>query len=309
LGEIRKANTTESPDKQEVEALKSEVRVLKSKMANMANDIDRLTSLVKEMMNIQPSQELDPVYMAEPGSKKRKVQPMPPSPIKSSHVPIQPVAPIVPLHVSSLPDPSSISDSDLFVEEDPMEFLEGVYMPGSVVPLSVDDRDRVDSLGTISSVDQELLDLFKEEIEETDEMDTNENMPLPDMTTSLQKPHVPVVVRKPEDEALVQQLKDALDSLPESMQQVFVERLVATIADPEAFKTHVDAVTALAAAAAEEAKKRLIEMDEEKEDTTPDVALPLAAATLGAFLAKYSAAMENGNVMKDKLPSIIPMEG
>jgi hypothetical protein len=95
------------------------------------------------------------------------------------------------------------------------------------------------------------------------------------------------------------------------MQELFVERLVATIADPEAFKNHVNAVSALAAAAAEEAKKRIIaaNKDEEDSENATNIALPLAAATLGAFLTQYSSALQNNSdVMKDKLPSIVPME-
>jgi len=108
-------------------------------------------------------------------------------------------------------------------------------------------------------------------------------------------------------------LHDSLVALPEPMQEVFVERLVATISDPEAFKNQVSAVTALAAAAAEEAKRRIVEskvvQDENAANIAPDVALPLAAATLGAFLTQYSAALQNDDVLKDQLPSIVPMEG
>lgn len=309
LGEIRKANSTESPDKQEVDALKTEVKVLKHRMSNMAGDIDRLTSLVKEMMTVQQNQEVTTVYMPEPGSKKRKFQP--PSPVKSSTHPIQPVASIVPLHVSSLPDPTSVNDTDLFMGDDTLDFENGTqYIPGSITPLA--QNDRFDSLGTITSVDQDLLDLFQEDVEkqETPFGMITDSDPLPDMTLSatdgsksLQKVNA--------DAALVQKLHDSLEALPQSMQELFVERLVATIADPEAFKNHVNAVSALAAAAAEEAKKRIIaaNKDEEDSENATNIALPLAAATLGAFLTQYSSALQNNSdVMKDKLPSIVPME-
>lgn len=315
LGDIRKANSTESPDKQEVDALKYEVKVLKSRMADMALDMERLASMVKEMMSIQQTGELD-LYTAEPGSKKRKVQSTLPSPVKSSipHVPS-----IVPLHVSSLPDPSTINDSDLLIGDDVMEY-DRDYVPGSITPLV--QNDRFESLGTINSVDQDLLDLFKEEIEQQDDEDddfdlseTNEAIPLPDMTSSLDKHGILKKSAKlmSPDPQLVQKLHDSLVALPEPMQEVFVERLVATISDPEAFKNQVSAVTALAAAAAEEAKRRVVEskvvQDENAANIAPDVALPLAAATLGAFLTQYSAALQNDEVLKDKLPSIVPMEG
>lgn len=315
LGDIRKANSTESPDKQEVDALKFEVKILKSRMADMALDIDRLASMVKEMMSIQHPGELD-LFTTEPGSKKRKVVASAPSPVKSS---VQLVPSIVPLHVSSLPDPSSVNDADLFMGDDVMDY-DREYVPGSITPLV--QNDRFESLGTINSVDQDLLDLFKEEIEQQDDdddefdmKDAKEATPLPDMTSSLDKHGIDNKPTKPmpPDPQLVQKLHDSLVALPEPMQEVFVERLVATISDPEAFKNQVSAVTALAAAAAEEAKRRIVAskvvQDENAANIAPDVALPLAAATLGAFLTQYSAALQNGEVVKDKLPSIVPMEG
>jgi len=304
LGEIRKANSTESPDKQEVDALKTEVKVLKNRMANMANDIDRLTSLVKEMMTVQQSQELSSHYMSDP-NKKRKIQP--PSPVKSSLLPIHAVAPIVPLHVSSLPDPTSVNDTDLFMGEDTMDYQNtSQYVPGSITPLA--ENDRFDSLGTITSVDQDLLDLFQEDIEK---QDTSLGLaPLPDMTPSAMEGNKSVQ-QVTTDVKLVQKLHDSLEALPQSMQELFVERLVATIADPEAFKNHVNAVSALAAAAAEEARKRIVAANKVENDSesATDIALPLAAATLGAFLTQYSSALQkNTDVMKGELPSIVPME-
>ena len=106
------------------------------------------------------------------------------------------------------------------------------------------------------------------------------------------------------DPELVKKLSESLASLPSSMQELFVERLVAITADPDAFKTHVDAVTALATAAAEEAGKRAMDANIESSDYS--VELPVAAATLGAFLTQYSAAMKN--VGNDLAPSVVPME-
>jgi len=302
LGEIRKANSTESPDKQEVDTLKNEVKLLKSRMANMKGDIDRLTGLVNKMMTLQKPQEIKSIYLPEKGTKKRKVESLPPSPVKSCSVPLQPTAPILPLHVSSLPDPASFNRSDLY-DEDPAK-LENVsqYVQRSVAPLA--QNDRFDSLGAITSVDQDLLDLFKEDIDRG----VKDTTPLPDVTTSLEKPMNQSSVIKTRDTQLVQKLRKALNALPESMQELFVERLVATVTNPEAFRNNVEAVTALASAAVTEAKKRLITAKEDLvEKDSPNVALPLAAATLGAFLAQYST-MKNENILKNKLSSIVPME-
>jgi len=264
-------------------------------------------------MSYKKSQEIQSIYMPEKGSKKRKVQPVqpsPPSPVKSFSAPIapiqsQPVAPIVPLHVSSLPDPAAFNDNDLYVEENIDDYEStSQFMAGSINPLA-QGVDRFDSLGTITSVDQDLLDLFKEEIEKQDELKNIDATPLPDVTGSMEKSF-----NKPTlNSDSVKKMQEALNSLPASMQELFVERLVATVTNPDAFKNHVDAVTALAAAAVAEAKKRLVTSKDEMVDNESKVSLPLAAATLGAFLVQYSAQMSKDNMLKDHLPSIVPMEG
>ena len=398
LGEIRKANQTESPDRQEVDALKNEVRDLKSKMAGMVTDIDKLTALVKNMMVVQQSQvTASAVAHNEPLVKKRKVVsvapsvPSPSQPSSSSSntavpalasttaavsapapvatasvsVPVETVAPIVPLHTSSLPDPSAVTDAELFVEE--MPAAGSTYRAGSMSPLS--QIDRFDSLGSMNSVDEDLLDLFKDEVNMSDAELGAETSLLPDPATSMDKPtptQMPVVKHesndgypvKPQPQTMQQQqptkpltdklgqqtpvvnmelvakLNKTLSMLPVPMQELFVERLVATIADPEAFKNHVEAVTALAHAAAEQAKKRVgadatlssspatnspspaepqssgSATDESSKKDSFGVALPMAAATLGAFLTQYSDALNNNNTRTtlNKRPSIVPME-
>lgn len=325
LGEIRKANQTESPDKQEVDALKNEVKDLRARMANMATDIDKLTALVKNMMVVQQKQEANTQYGPEPTNKKRKVVPMPAA-VPSSSVKVEAVAPIIPLHVSSLPDPSEATDADLFVEEMPTMTTEATpFAVGSMTPLS--QVDRFESLGSMNSVDEDLLDLFKDEISMGNDFALSDKTVLPDVPTSMAKPVVAKpTVEKPKlalvsppkaaDPEMVEKLNRTLASLPQPMQELFVERLVATIADPEAFKNHVEAVTALAHAAAEEAKKRVTDAQTSGAATdeivsnegASSVALPLAAATLGAFLSQYSSAMKARGPVKGKRPSIVPME-
>ena len=182
LGEIRKANQTESPDKQEVDALKNEVKDLRARMANMATDIDKLTALVKNMMVVQQKQEANTQYGPEPTNKKRKVVPMPAA-VPSSSVKVEAVAPIIPLHVSSLPDPSEATDADLFVEEMPTMTTEATpFAVGSMTPLS--QVDRFESLGSMNSVDEDLLDLFKDEISMGNDFALSDKTVLPDVPTS-----------------------------------------------------------------------------------------------------------------------------
>ena len=323
LCEIKKASQSESAEKQEVDSLKVEVTQLKSRMATMANDIDKLTSLVKNMI---VNQDAPMIYESalKPGSKKRKIVEMPmPMDVPSSALPIQPVAPIVPLHVSSnLIDTSNELDSDLFVEEaisiDPFQ---NKYMPGSVAPLKEQQPvERYESVGSMTAVDQDLLDLFQDEI--NNELGLDNNPVLPDVHTSIDKLGQPYSPQKQADPALVRKLHDSLTSLPPAMQQIFVERLVATVSDPDAFDIHIEAIKSLATTAAEEAKKRVIQAQKDKtnekeQNGEEQVTLPLAAATLGAFLAQYSATLQQkateehreGMFQNEKVPSIVPMEG
>ena len=299
LGEIKKANTHDSADKVEVDALKNEVYILQSRLATIEDEMGRLSSMMETVLKVQAAQETG----FTPEIKKRKIDPIV---VSSSSVPLQRVSSIVPLHVgsSSLPDPST--EMEFFVEEtnSPIVKVEDEYIPGSILPLK--GLDRFESL---NSLDQDLLELFQDEVTLTDDFEDEQISKLtvlPDMTTSMSKPKkAPSVVdHVSPDPELVKKLSESLASLPSSMQELFVERLVAITADPDAFKTHVDAVTALATAAAEEAGKRAMDANIESSDYS--VELPVAAATLGAFLTQYSAAMKN--VGNDLALSVVPME-
>merc|ERR1712038_1380885 len=90
--------------------------------------------------------------------------------------------------------------------------------------------------------------------------------------------------------SLRQKFQYALSCLPMDMQRLFVERLVGMVSNPETIQNHVDAVNALAVAAANRAQGK----DGEGQSNT-DVPLQLAVATLGAFLTQYGNAKKNGD--------------
>merc|ERR1712154_487124 len=104
------------------------------------------------------------------------------------------------------------------------------------------------------------------------------------------------------DPHLAEKLRESLAKLPKQMQELFVERLVAAIADPESFKKQVDAVTALATEAAEEAQMR---MDAQGGQHSEKESLPLATAVLGAFLTKYGSSVR-GSVEGQN--AVVPMQ-
>ncbi|GKY91568.1 hypothetical protein MPSEU_000128700 [Mayamaea pseudoterrestris] len=84
---------------------------------------------------------------------------------------------------------------------------------------------------------------------------------------------------------LVEKLSAALSKLPKTMQEVFVERMVAVITEPEAMRSQAQALSSLATSAAEEARLRLSGAGHsvDSPQTTQ-----LAASVLGAYLSKYT---------------------
>ena len=298
LSEIKKASQTDAPDRQEVDNLKKEVTELRSRLASMSGDIERLTSLLHGVTGTDP---------LSPAEKKRKI---------STNGP-----PIMPLQVNSMQQDTL--NEDMLVDNDSQH--KGVkYVPGSIAPLKPNNQ-RYDTLGSVNSADQGFLDdLFGQ-------FDPNEDFAfldsaVPDDHPSLDPSMLPRVLERPPQEKhtlkpeLVKKMHDSLATLPPHMQELFVERLIQTIHHPESFQHQVDAVTTLANAAVEEAKKRIAaEKDgntkEASDAAKDDITVPLAAATLGAFLTQYGSAMEkNRRSQSDSThdkhrPSIVPMEG
>jgi len=258
LAEIRKSNHNESADKQEVDTLKAEVQDLKDRLNSLTNDMDKMTALVGNLMKSQQMQ----AYPDFP-SKKRKI--------------------VYPSHVSSGPD-MSMSDGGVIVgshHADEYGNLEP-YPAGLIKPPSSMGRGESIGASSFTSQDEEMLaSLFA--LDPSDEINVLESNP-PDFTMSVHsssaiKPIADV------DSRLVAKLKGALSKLPSEMQSLFVDRIVATIAEPETFKTQVEAMVSLATSSAEEAKRRLAAAGANPNDPK---CVPLASAVLGAYLARYS---------------------
>lgn len=295
LKEIKKASQT-TPEKEEVDALKKEVKDLKCKISNMSGDITRLTSLVENMMVHR-----DDASPVNDGSKKRKVD----SQSSSSAVPAPSASA---LHVPAVPiDPTSATDQDLLMED--ITPVTG-YTPGSIQPTQAPGSlQPTASLSTDDAFVDGLFSDYMGDVEELLGIESADN-------TSAEEEKSSDNALDPE---LAKTLHDALAALPKTMQELFVERLVASIADPDSFKDHVDAVTALATVAAQETQRRMVRSD--SNPVSPDnrgqsageepstVAIPLAAATLGAFLAQYAHSVKGQNCSSDKRPSVVPLDG
>lgn len=290
LNEIKKSNQIEPAEKQEVDALKNEVRELKSQLAVMSKNMEQLAAMVGGMMEQQKQANR---YVQTSPSKKRRIsvplpnqqmsvsKAMPPSPVKS-HMIDNSASSIQPNSVTSLPDASTANDSDLFAE------VPEIPLPPAASFTSKDfskDSSLGSLVGSFSDYDEDLLaTLLALDDDSQNLLDKDKTEPkMPDTTMSL--PPSKSMQDGQVDAKLVEQLRHSLKNLPKNLQKLFVERLVNVIASPESFQNQVEAVSALAHAAAKEAKSRL----ESGDNDTNMEDNELATAALGSFLAKYGS--------------------
>lgn len=313
LSEIKKSNQIEPAEKQEVDVLKNEVKDLKSQLAKMSKNVEQLAGLVGSMMKNQEEQQKQTDLFVTSASKKRRIsvsvpsqqmlmtKEMPPSPVKS-HMMENDLTCIHPVPMTFLPDASTANDSDLFtnVPEIPLphassfskEFSKESSL-GSIIgsPLEYDE----DLLATLLALDDDdSQNLIEKSKTETEVPDTTMSLP---PSKSLKDGQV--------DAKLVEQLRHSLNSLPKKLQELFVERLVNVIADPESFRYQVEAVSVLAHAAAKEAKSRLERSSNDTNMVDNNLngndgienrrSVELATAALGSFLAKYGAPLDKPN--------------
>eukprot|EP00934_Nitzschia_sp_Nitz4_P006490 Nitzschia sp. Nitz4//scaffold11_size288233//29215//30795//NITZ4_000733-RA/size288233-processed-gene-0.138-mRNA-1//1//CDS//3329533951//6480//frame0 len=262
------------------EDLQKQVKEMHAQLGSINDNMEKLTKMLQaasiqnnanketttyQQVEPEASGDSTPASTAASASRKRRVvvEPHPLSPVRSSSLTARPTMP-VPVN---LPDASTARDSDL-LDAIPMDIpITPDDEPAVVIPL--DSQPSEEDLSPLISLDTPLVD------EETlmDAVDT-------DLTYSLMPARPGSVDAK--------KLHEALSQLPEYLQQLFVERLVATSTYPEAFQHQVEAVGALATAAAEDAKKRL-ESSAEGGSLTKDQSAELTTAVLGAFLSRYGA--------------------
>jgi hypothetical protein len=314
LSEIKKSNQIEPAEKQEVDALKNEVKELKSQLAIVSKNMEQLAALVGSMMKNQEEQQKQADrYVKDSTSKKRRLsvsvsnrqmpisKAMPPSPVKS-HMIDNKVSSIHPFPVTSLPDASTANDSDLFTEvpEIPLppaspfiseDFSKENSLGSLVGSLSEYDEDLLATLLALDDDSQNLIDKSKTDME------------VPDTTMSL--PPSKSMHDCQVDAKLVEQLRHSLNNLPKNLQELFVERLVNVIASPKSFQNQVEAVSALAHAAANEAKSRVNSCNNDTRMDYNDIhengtnnkrqSVELATAALGSFLARYGANLNKTN--------------
>lgn len=322
LIEIRKANQTNAADQQEVDRLKEEVAELKSQVAQLASYVQTLSGGV------------DPLSTDPHARKKRRLE----ADIVTSH-PIEDAPSIdysidhpqiedydeIPHPEVSLLDPL-VSDADLLVEDIPMEYPTKVYPPPP--PKKVPRVPSCELVETMFDFVNESHPVYSE---------TESSVPSPVISIPELRPeavsssilssgkavHDKSIETNTFDPVLAQKLSNALATLPKYLQETFVERMVENLTNPEAYRKHVEAVSVLATAAAIEAENQTMISNASANPVTSGVArvmnthhpdklsmenqsemtLPVAAAALGAFLAKYGNATVGSDPTAYNLPS------
>lgn len=286
-----------------VAELKCELSTLKSRIAQMTNNIDELTSLVKTVAledgskkgavtHVDAAAAADPIdNSANVGTKRKKL-----------HGPMD----IVPDQVmSSVSGPEPIINSS-------MEDMNMTFTPSNIFPMEPVLAQQGQSV--VSDSDEAFVD---ELFNFGDDMDISPDLILSDplsrspslsptlatlistpvqataiLETRKSKPNAP-------DEKMMNELSDALTLLPKDIQGLLVNRLITTITSSDALKSHIDSVRA---------EKKEIKEKPKQVVPNPDVALPLAAATLTALMTQFSVAMKDkkNTVINKSLP-VIPI--
>lgn len=297
LKEIKKANQVNAADQAEVDKLKEEVSYLRGEMSKMSALVHQMAGTLKQLSGQDFSIE-------EPSNKKRKFEadPVGSVPIEQYSM-SQPVQPYLEQSLDdaahpevSLLDPL-VSDEDLLVEDIPVEYQPGTVTPPTGRVQRTQSADIVESMfDFVTAPDDGGVSNFQPDaVNSSNAHNLNRSVSYGDETSQ------PGQL----DPKLSAKLNDAVSMLPKPLQECFVERVVENIASPDAYQNHVQAVKVLATAAAIEAQNQTMisnsQADAPQSDGTnntnklsmnnqSEMTLPVAAAALGAFLAKYGNA-------------------
>mmetsp|Transcript_15597 Transcript_15597/g.24200 ORF Transcript_15597/g.24200 Transcript_15597/m.24200 type:complete len:398 (+) Transcript_15597:101-1294(+) len=274
LKEIRKSSQINAADQHEVDKLKEEVNYLKGEVENLSSIVQQMAQTIRQMNEGAAPAFSVPTH--EPAQKKRKFDP--------DNVLSMPASQSLGHSLDrfdndnagvELLDPM-VSDADLLVEDFPM------LQPANE-PQRCQSADLVEDMFDFIHVDDKVdtaNSLAPEKVKSSGCLNRSVSYNGSDESVSQDQ-------QQEVDPKLSQKLNNALSMLPKTLQGTFVDRMVDTIANPESYQKHVDAVSVLATAAAIEAENR-----EQQPASTNANAVPIAAAALGAFLTKYGNAMD-----------------
>jgi len=318
LKEIKKANQVSPADQSHVDKLKDEVSYLRDEMGKLSAVVQQMSGMLRQLTGGEHS-------AADSPSKKRKITADSIGSLPNSNGPMSSLGQYLPdcddviQPDVSLLDPM-VSDADLLVDDFPLE-----YQPGSVPPLppaslKMFRSDEVietmfDFVNQDNGLNGSIVDPASNNALQPDS--ENSSAPMYNRSVSYNDD-----AAQPNqlDPRLSMKLNNAVSMLPATLQETFVERIVENIATPNAYQKHVEAVSVLATAAAIEAQNQTMISNSQRTTSQCDCAdfancdicanlssklsmdnpsaatLPVAAAALGAFLAKY------GNAPNDASP-------
>ena len=277
LKEIRKSSQINAADQQEVDKLKEEVHYLKGEVDKLSSMVTQMAQTIRQMNEgTAAAVTTTPVPTYEPVQKKRKLD--------VDNVLSMPVSQSLGHSLDGcdneyagveLLDPT-VSDADLLVED------YSVFQ-SSREPQRCESADLVEDMFDFVQDDGKFdtaNSLAPENVNSSACLNRSVSYNGSDESVGQDQQHKV-------DPKVSEKLNNALSMLPKTLQGAFVERMVDTIANPDSYQKHVDAVSVLATAAAIEAKNH-----EQQPASTNANAVPIAAAALGAFLTKYSNAMD-----------------
>ena len=335
LLEIKKSNQQNAADQEEVNALKDEVTSLKQQLSDMQGAMDEVTTLMKQMMMTQQQQQQSQRTPPQPQSQQQQMvhhQPHQKQPQSYYSVDDNDHHMDGVQYVPSQPQQKSLSGQKRIKLEPeyhitpPIENPSQMVLPlldtiGSLSHISPPERpsmgvERSLSQTSIGSFDPKDLDDLLGTPGDTIDLDnsfSDDNMISTDTnqlalstftgsssqggantssTGQVGQRSETILEMNPN---LRQQFQYALSCLPLEMQRLFVERLISMVSNPETMQNHIEAVNALASAAA-----RVDGVD--KNEGSGDMPLQLAVATLGAFLTQYAKAKKSGSNNDDNSP-------
>lgn len=299
----------EEKKKEDVVELKNELDTLKSRIAQMTNNIDELTSLVhtvtlKEKTNnskVSANVDSDPVdNSASVGNKRKKVQGPGPVDMVVDEV----------MSSASAPAPRATATAS---QLDDMAFNPSAIFPSAP---ALHPEDQVAVPDSDEAFVDELFNAFGDDMGIIPDSITSTCTALvsPVFVSPVQTPikeeEKPTPNPKAPDGKMMNNLSDALTVLPKDIQELLVNRLISTITSSDALRSHLDSLDSVVA------EKIVAEKKETKESTkrcipiehNPDMALPLAAATLTALMTQFSVAMKDKkNPVLTKSPPLIPI--
>lgn len=302
---------------EDVTELKTELKTLKDRIELMTTNIGELTSLVKNVTldntvtaKTQIKQELDEVDNMDllpdsvddsvnAGRKRKKVEDI----VTNSYQCMKEIECINEIRPSSPLDmviEDVVSSTTLPIE---MQFSPtAIFPPEPILNLPdvppQSDQAFVDDL--FNAFDDDMDNVLPDIILSNEESASS---------ISVASAEIPVEEKIPQhpnapDTALMHKLSDALTVLPKDIQEMLVNRLITTVTNSDVLKSHMDSVCAISkdTTPTKSVEKSPITtvtapQTENKKytcaDANPDIALPLAAATLTALMTQWSAAMKD----------------